>query len=76
VIACRISSFRMFLWASLGSLVSFTFVLFKSETGYLFSLFPSQSCINLFLGGEWFPFPFHLPITPLGAVSVPGLCVI
>jgi hypothetical protein len=27
------------------------------------------------LRGEWFPSLFHLPIFPLGAVSVPGLCV-
>jgi hypothetical protein len=48
----------------------------ESGTGYPFSSFPSESCINLFLGREWFPYLFHLPITPLIAVSVPGLCVI
>jgi hypothetical protein len=28
-----------------------------------------------FLWGEWFSSLFHLPITPLGAISVPGLLV-
>jgi hypothetical protein len=35
-----------------------------------------QSCTNLFLDVEWFPSLFCLPITPLGVVTVPGLCVI
>jgi hypothetical protein len=43
---------------------------------YIFSSFPSDSCINLFWWGEWLPFLFHLSIAPLGAVSVPDLCVI
>jgi hypothetical protein len=43
---------------------------------YLFSSFPFESCVNLFLGGEWFPSLFHLPFAPLGAVYVSGLCVI
>jgi hypothetical protein len=46
------------------------------NSGYLFSSFPSESCVNLLWGREWFPSLFHLHITPLGAVSVPGLCVI
>jgi hypothetical protein len=68
--------FRVFLWASLDSLGEFIFVLLESGTGYPFSSFPSESCTNLFWGREWFPSFFHLPIVPLGAVSVPGLCVI
>jgi hypothetical protein len=44
--------------------------LLESGTGYLFSSFPSKFSTNLFLGGEWFPFLFHPPILPLGAVSV------
>jgi hypothetical protein len=63
----------MFLWASLGNLAQFIFALLESGTGYPFS---SESCINLFLWGEWFLSFFHLPVAPLGAVSVPGLCVI
>jgi hypothetical protein len=48
----------------------------KSGCGDPFPSFPSESCTNLFFGGKWFPSLFHLPIIPLGAVSVPGLCVI
>jgi hypothetical protein len=61
VITCRISSLRVFLWASLGSLASFFFVLLGSGIGYLFSSFPSESCIKLFFGGEWFSFLFVFP---------------
>jgi hypothetical protein len=43
--------------------------------GYPFSSFPSESCTNLFWGGEWFPSLFHLLIFPHGIVSVPGHCV-
>jgi hypothetical protein len=70
VITCRISSLMMLLRASLGSLASFIFVLFESGTGYPFSSYPSESCIKLFLGGEWFLSFFHLPIAPLGAVQL------
>jgi hypothetical protein len=42
----------------------------------MFSSFPYESCIKLFLVGAWFPSIFCLPITPLGAISVPGLCVV
>jgi hypothetical protein len=52
LITCRISSFRVFLWASLGSLVWFIFVLLEYESGYLFSLFRSKSCSTLFFGGK------------------------
>jgi hypothetical protein len=76
VISYRISSFRLFLWVSLVSLGQSVFVLLESGTGYPFSSFPSSSCTNLFLVGEWFPPLFHLSITPLVAFSVPGLCVI
>jgi hypothetical protein len=31
-------------------------------------LFPSESCIKLFWGEEWFPFLLRLPIAPLGTV--------
>jgi hypothetical protein len=48
----------------------------ESGTGYLFSSFHSESCTNLFWGGEMFPSLFHLPIIPLGAASVPGLRLI
>jgi hypothetical protein len=51
VIASTISSLRLFLWTSLGSLVSFIFVLLQSGTEYQFSSFPSESSIKLFLGG-------------------------
>jgi hypothetical protein len=51
-------------------------VLLESGTGYLFSSLPSESCINLFLRGEWFPALFCRPVAPFGAVSVPGLCVL
>jgi hypothetical protein len=51
------------------------FVLLESGTRYPFSSFPSEFCTNLFLGGEWFPSLFHLPIIPLGALSVPDLLV-
>jgi hypothetical protein len=71
VITCRISSLRLFLWALLGSLVSFIlFCLLESGTGYPFSSFPPESCIKLFWGREWFPSLFHLPITPLGTVQL------
>jgi hypothetical protein len=76
VIPCRISSLRLLLWASLGSLALFIFVLLESGSGYLFSSFLSESCTNLFWEGEWFPSLFHLPIFPLGTISVPELCVI
>jgi hypothetical protein len=74
VITYRISSLRLFLWASLGSLAQFIFVLLKSVTGYPFSSFPSESCINLFLGGECFPSLFHLPIAPLCAICPWSVC--
>jgi hypothetical protein len=48
--------------------------LLGSGAEYPFSSFPSESCTNLFWGGEWFPSLFHLPIIPLGAVSVPVFC--
>jgi hypothetical protein len=54
LISCRISSLRMFLWALLSSLVLFIFVLLESGTGYLFSSFPSESCIKLFWGENCF----------------------
>jgi hypothetical protein len=73
VITFKISSLRMFLWALLGSLASFIFVLLESGTGYPFYSFPSESCINLFFGGEWFPSLFHLPIAPLGTVQLCSL---
>jgi hypothetical protein len=69
VITCRISSLKCVLVALLGSLVSFIFVLLESETGYLFSSFPCESCIKLFFEGEWFPSLFHLPVAPLGTVQ-------
>jgi hypothetical protein len=47
-----------------------------SGSGYPFSSFPSDSCSNLFLGGVWFLSLSYLPIVPLGAVTVPVLCVI
>jgi hypothetical protein len=61
VITCRISSLRLFLWASLGSLASFIFVLLESRTGYPFPSFPYESCIKLCLGEEWFPSFFIFP---------------
>jgi hypothetical protein len=45
-------------------------VLLESMTEYQFSLFPSESCIKLFLGGEWFPSLFLLPITLLATVQL------
>jgi hypothetical protein len=64
VITCRISSLRMFLWTSLGPLVSFIFVLLESRTRYQFSSFPSESCIKLFWWGEngFHPFFFFLSL--------------
>jgi hypothetical protein len=70
VITCRISSLRMFLWALLGSLALFIFVLVEFRTGYPFCSFPSESSIKLFLGGEWFPSLFHLTIAALGTVQL------
>jgi hypothetical protein len=70
VISCRISSLRMLVWASLGSLASFIFVLLESGAGHPFSYFHSESCIKLFWEGEWFPSLSHLPITPLGTVQL------
>jgi hypothetical protein len=49
--------------------------LLESGSGCPFSSFPSKSFTNLFFGGEWFLSLFHLPIIPVDAVSVPGLCV-
>jgi hypothetical protein len=47
-------------------------------TGVHFLHFPLNPVLIYFggRGGEWFPFLFHLPIIPLGAVFVPVLCVI
>jgi hypothetical protein len=70
VITCRISPWRMFLCASLGSLASFIFVLLESGTRYPFSLFLSESCFKLFYVGEWFPSLFFLPIIPLGTLQL------
>jgi hypothetical protein len=50
--------------------------LLESGSGYPFSSFCSKSYTTLFLGEEWFPSLFLLPIFPLGTVSVPELCVI
>jgi hypothetical protein len=69
VISSKISSLQFFLWVSLGSLVTFIIVLLGSGTGYPFSSFPTESCIQLFFWGEWFP-SFLLPIIPLGAVQL------
>jgi hypothetical protein len=52
---CSISSFRFFLWASLGSLAYFIFILLESGSEYLFSSFPSGSCTNFLLWGYCFP---------------------
>jgi hypothetical protein len=57
VITCRISSLRVFLWTSLGSLASFIFVLLESGIGYPFSSFPFESYIKLFWG-EMVSIPF------------------
>jgi hypothetical protein len=46
------------------------FVLLESITGYSFSLFPSESCIKLFSGGECFLSLFHLPTASLGTVQL------
>jgi hypothetical protein len=67
VITCRISSLRLFLWASLGFLASFI-ILLESRIWYPCSSFPFDSCIKLFLGRQWFPSLFHLPFTLLGTV--------
>jgi hypothetical protein len=75
LISCKISSSGCSCglhWVPCDSLPLFCW----SGTGYPFSSFPSESCTNLFLGGEWFPSLFHLLIIALGAVSVPALCVI
>jgi hypothetical protein len=40
----------------------------ESVTGYPFSSFPSESCIKLVLGEEWFLSLFLLPIIPVGIV--------
>jgi hypothetical protein len=66
VITCRISSLRLFLWASLGSFALFIFILLESGAGGLFSSFPYESCIKLFWGGRMVSIPFCLPIAPLG----------
>jgi hypothetical protein len=66
VIICKISSLSVYLWASLGYLVLFIFVLLGSGTGYLFSSFPFASCIKIIFFEEsgfhhFFFFPlFHL----------------
>jgi hypothetical protein len=69
VICSKISSLRVFWWASLGSLVSSIIVLLGSGTSYPFSSFPTESCIELFFWGEWFP-SLLLPIASLGAVQL------
>jgi hypothetical protein len=46
----------------------------ESGTGYPFSSFPSESCIQLFLREEWFLSLFRLPITPLGTVQLSLPC--
>jgi hypothetical protein len=68
VITCRISSFLVFLWVSLGPWYSLSLFYWSLELGICFFSFPSESCVKLFWGGDWFPFIFHLPITPLGTV--------
>jgi hypothetical protein len=47
-----------------------------SGSEYLFSSFPSGSCTNFLLWGNWFPHFFYLPIIALGIVTVPVLCAI
>jgi hypothetical protein len=61
VITCRMSYLRVFLWTSLGCLVSFIFVLLESGIGYPFSSFPLNPVLNYFWGGlVSFPFSsFH-----------------
>jgi hypothetical protein len=54
----------MFLWASLGSLTYFIFILSESGYGYLFSSFSSGSCTNLLLGENGFPLFSVFPSLP------------
>jgi hypothetical protein len=65
VISCWISSFRLFLWALLGSLALFVFVLLESGTGYLFSSFPSNLVLNYFGGDNGFHPFFFFPMLDL-----------
>jgi hypothetical protein len=60
----------------LGFLGIVFLLLLEFGTGYLLSSFSFESCTNLFFVGEWFLSYFRLPIAPLSAFSVPGLCVI
>jgi hypothetical protein len=69
MISCKISSLRLFLWTSLGYLVTFIIVLLGSGWGYPFSSFPTESSIELFFWGESFP-SFLLWIVPLGSVQL------
>jgi hypothetical protein len=50
--------------------------LLESGSEYLFSSFPSGSCTNFLLWGNWFPYFFCLPIIVFGGVTVPVLCAI
>jgi hypothetical protein len=49
VISCKMSYLRVFLWASLGSLVSFVFVLLGSGTWCPFYSFSLNYVLNYFL---------------------------
>jgi hypothetical protein len=76
LITCRISSFRKFLWASLGlchSLFSFCWSL---DLGICFLHFPLVPVLICYWGGKWFPSFFHLLIFALATVTVLVLCVI
>jgi hypothetical protein len=48
--------------------------LLESGSEYLFSSFPSGSCTNYLLWGNWFPCFFCLPIIALGVVIVLVVC--
>jgi hypothetical protein len=48
----------------------------ESRSEYLFSSFPSGSCTNFLLWGNWFSCLLCLSVFALDGVIVPALCVI
>jgi hypothetical protein len=61
VLSSKISSLRVFMWVSLSSLVTFIIVLLRSGTGYSFSSFSTESCVELFFFEESGFHPFFFP---------------
>jgi hypothetical protein len=76
LIICRISSFRLFLWSSLGSWHSLSWFCWSLDLTICFLHFPLVPVLIFCWGGYWFPCFFHLPIIALDIVTVPVLCAI